>query len=108
VWRNVSRSPQGNVFIKAGSRHPEYNGGRAYYFHNSAQDPGGRGIVAAGGRLYNYVSLNNSFGRERAGRPTPIPNFNDRWARPDAGAHPPGAPPMRFGAEAYRADRSAH
>ena len=108
VWRNVSRSPLGKVFIKAGSRHPEYNGGRAYYFHNSAPEPGVRGIAAAGGRHYNYVSLNNRFGRERPGRVEPIPNFNDRYARPEPGADQAGAPPMRFGAEAHTSGRSAH
>jgi hypothetical protein len=28
-----------------------------------------------------------------------IPNFNDRYARPDPGAQQSGAPPMRFGTE---------
>jgi hypothetical protein len=93
------------VFIKAGSRHPQYNGGRAYYFHNSAPEPGVRGIAAAGGRLYNYVSLNNRFARERPGRVEPIPNFNDRYARPEPGADQSGAPPMRFGAEAHISGR---
>jgi hypothetical protein len=31
-----------------------------------------------------------------------IPNFNDRYPRPDAGAHQSGAPPMQFGVHAYR------
>jgi hypothetical protein len=111
VWRNVSQrthgmeNPEGAhkaaPFIKAGSRHPEFNGGRAYYFHNTALEPG-RGIAASGGKLYNYLSLNNLFGREARGRAERIPNFNDRYARPEAGAHQPDAPPLRFGIEALR------
>jgi hypothetical protein len=111
VWRNVSRRTQGmdspegahkaGPFIKAGSRHPEFNGGRAYYFHNTALGPS-RGIAASGGTLYNHVSLNNLFGREPRGRAERIPNFNDRHARPEAGADQPGAPPLRFGVEALR------
>jgi hypothetical protein len=120
VWRNVShrqsgmndpeglaKRPQRGQFIKAGSRNAAANGGRAYYFHNTALDAGW-GIHRVG-RLYNFVSRNNLW-------PPPylkpedgpydmksdverIPNFNDRYARPDAGAQQSGTPPMRFGAE---------
>lgn len=31
-----------------------------------------------------------------------IPNFNDRYPHPDAGAQQSGAPPMQFGVQAYR------
>ncbi len=119
VWRNVShrqsgmndpeglaKRPQRGQFIKAGSRDAAANGGRAYYFHNTALDAGW-GIHRVG-RLYNFVSRNNVW-------PAPylkpedgpydiksdverIPNFNDRYARPDAGAHQSGTPPMRFSA----------
>jgi hypothetical protein len=82
VWRNVSdrmanmHNPEGDPdrelrgpFIKAGSNVPLANGGRAYYFHNTALQPparasayplgGGGGILKAGGKLYNFVSRNN-------------------------------------------------
>jgi hypothetical protein len=36
------------------------------------------------------------------GAAEPLPNFNDRYARPDAGAHQSGAAPMQFGVNAYR------
>jgi hypothetical protein len=83
VWRNVadrmanmyhpdihpdleSRGP----FIKAGSNAALANGGRAYYFHNTALQPppargalfplgAGGGIQNSGGTLYNFVSRNN-------------------------------------------------
>lgn len=208
VWRNVSdrmanmynpridpdlesRGP----FIKAGSNAASANGGRAYYFHNTALQPppapgassslgAGGGIRNAGGKLHNFVSRNNvwhihrevaidgqrSFYSIRAdcdlgscdadfdvhngriaeagtaaqahgwgpgarGRPkyatsgtsypdatrlgdfslapgSPgyrgaerIPNFNDAYARPDAGAHQSGTPPMKFGLDAAAAAR---
>jgi hypothetical protein len=127
VWGNVGErmggmhDPEGlgrnrtGPFIKAGSRHPTANGGRAYYFHNSAPSASA-GIARAGGRLYNFVSRNNAWpasrvdradgpfdlGQEKVER---IPNFNDRYPRLAAGARQSGAPPMRFGAEAYRAGR---
>jgi hypothetical protein len=118
VWRNVSQRTAGMFdpelrrerppFIKAGSRDPVYKGGRAYYFHNTALEPSS-GIAPYGGPLSNYVGLNNLFGPgERPGRAERIPNFNDRYPRPDAGARQSGAPPMRYGVEAYKADRSAH
>ena len=119
VWRNVSHRTKGmydpggergrrGPFIKAGSRHAEYNGGRAYYFHNSALEDT-RGIVDSGGRLYNYVSRNNVFDRKTlAGPAQRIANFNDRYPRPEAGAHQSGEPPARYGVEAYRAALSAH
>jgi hypothetical protein len=148
VWRNVSHRmagmyhPEGDPdrvqrgqFIKAGSNHPTANGGRAYYFHNTAlQPPGGRNPTGAGfgirkiGPLYNVVSQNNiwpasdmdravyaSSGRSYPdlaaqpghfalkpgspghGRAARLPNFNDRYPHPDAGAHQSGTPPMRFG-----------
>lgn len=80
VWRNVSNrmggmyQPDGDPdlemrgpFIKAGSNHPQANGGRAYYFHNTVLQPaGGRyamgagwGIEKSGGKLFNFVSRNN-------------------------------------------------
>src|SRR6185295_6988160 len=34
------------------------------------------------------------------GAAAPIPNFNDRFARPDVGAQQSGTPPMEFGIEA--------
>lgn len=120
VWRNVGTrmagmyepeagargSPRG-PFIKAGSRQAKANGGRAYYFHNSAADAGW-GIARSGGRLYNFVSRNNLWpplrvdpadgpfeagpdlapgGRAR-GPAQRIPNFNDRLERPPFGAGP--------------------
>lgn len=204
VWRNVSnrmantREPDGSSddelrgpFIKAGSYDPKLNGGRAYYFHNTALQPppprgrslplgAGAGIEKSGGELYNFVSRNNVWqihkevqvdGRARffsiradcgerscdadfdlhngrianagaraekhgwgpgppgtpvyassgraypdlAARPgdfslkpgspgygaaAPIPNFNDRFARPDVGAQQSGTPTMEFGIEA--------
>jgi hypothetical protein len=130
VWRNVAermsgmydpegltRNPSGS-FIKAGSRHDSANGGRAYYFHNTA-DGAVEGIARSGGRLYNFVARNNLWPASRVktsdgpfdlgtSRVERIPNFNDRYPRPAAGAHQSGAPQMRFGVEAYRADRSAH
>jgi hypothetical protein len=119
VWRNVlARSYERGPFIKAGSRKPAANGGRAYYFHNTGMGAGA-GIARAGGPTYNFVARNNAWPKSRvkpqdgpydlgSDRPERIPNFNDRYARPVAGAHQSGAPQMRFGAEAYRADRSAH
>ena len=83
VWRNVANrmasmyQPEGHPdeemrgpFIKAGSNHPKANGGRAYYFHNTALQPApmkgarygmgaGWGILNSGGKLYNVVSRNN-------------------------------------------------
>jgi hypothetical protein len=202
VWRNVSHRMAGmynpvasadsgprGAFVKAGSRHPVFNGGRAYYFHNTVLQPpppgdarytlgAGGGILKSGGALYNFVSRNNVWhihkeklvdgqpkfysiaanadrgfidadfdvhnGRlqnagenaQRNGRKaTPVyatsgkgypdvrvragdfslhpsspgygsaerlPNFNDRYARPDVGAHQSGTAPMRFGVEAAR------
>ena len=120
VWRNVAQNQAGmfspeegrggrrGPFVKAGSRKPEFNGGRAYYFHNTAQSAD-KGIAPSGGQLYNFVEKNNVFGRkERGGRVERIPNFNDRYAQPAAGASQDGAPPMRFGAEAQTSARSAH
>jgi len=112
----VSRNRSG-PFIKGGSRHPTANGGRAYYFHNSAAGASA-GIARAGGRLYNFVSRNNDWpasrvdpadgpfdlGKDKVER---IPNFNDRYPRPAAGARQSGEPPTRFGAEAYKAGWSA-
>jgi hypothetical protein len=198
VWRNVSNrmgamyEPEGDPdrelrgpFIKAGSNHPQANGGRAYYFHNTALQPAGAGrypmgagwgISKNGGRLHNFVSRNNIWQihkeplingqpkflplrAERAdgafdadydlyngelgglrgyaerhgwkGRPVyastregdfslkegspghgaaaPLPNFNDRYPRPDVGAHQSGTPPMRFGADwSGRTPAAAH
>jgi hypothetical protein len=206
VWRNVANrmanahEPDGDSdyelrgpFIKAGSYDPKVNGGRAFYFHNTALQPpaprgrsfslgAGAGIEKSGGTLYNFVSRNNiwqihnavqvdgrakffsiradcsagpcdadydlhngrivsagagaekhgwgpgepgvpvyaSSGRaypDVGGRPgdfslkpgspgygaaAPIPNFNDRFARPDVGAQQSGTPPMAFGIEAAR------
>jgi hypothetical protein len=130
VWRNVSerqsgmndpeglaRRAQRGQFIKAGSRDPSANGGRAYYFHNTALDAG-YGIHRIG-RVYNFVSRNNVWRKpylkaedgpfdaasdfepplSAKGNAARIPNFNDRYPRPDAGAQQSGVPPMRFGAE---------
>jgi hypothetical protein len=131
VWRNVATEmagmyqPEGGPrrdnrgpFIKAGSKDPELNGGRAYYFHNTAPDAGA-GIARSGGPAYNFVARNNAWPRSRVkpedgpydlgreGRVERIPNFNDREPRPEAGARRSGAPPMRSGAEAHIAGRSA-
>ena len=206
VWRNVAdrmagmRQPDGNPdhelrgpFIKAGSYSVNANGGRAYYFHNTAlQRPpprgamlalgAGSGIEKSGGTLYNFVSRNNTWqihkeaqidgqpkyfsiradcaerscdadfdlhngrifnagaraekrgwgpgtrgqpvyassgrgypdlgarpgdfslkrGSPGYGEAVPLPNFNDRFSRPDVGAHQSGTPPMVFGIEASR------
>ncbi|MFL5309866.1 MAG: Ig-like domain-containing protein [Myxococcales bacterium] len=89
VWRNISNSlawmkqtrfslnePAGvdnedrGPFIKGGTDSGSFNGGRAYYFHNTVLQPppqagaqnrsgAGGGIFNAGGANYNYVSLNN-------------------------------------------------
>jgi hypothetical protein len=83
VWRNVSHwmagmySPGANpdsvprgAFIKGGSRNASFNGGRAYYFHNTILQPppapdarysmgAGSGIENSGGGLFNFVSRNN-------------------------------------------------
>ncbi|HEU0259480.1 MAG TPA: hypothetical protein VFR57_08705, partial [Burkholderiales bacterium] len=80
VWRNVSNrmanvyQPEGDPdaelrgpFIKAGSNHARFNGGRAYYFHNTILQPpakrygggAGWGIYNSGGKLTNFVSRNN-------------------------------------------------
>ncbi|HYI86117.1 MAG TPA: hypothetical protein VEX61_03390, partial [Burkholderiales bacterium] len=130
VWGNIGErmdgmhDPEGvtrnrsGPFIKAGSRHPTANGGRAYYFHNTAPDAGA-GIARSGGPTYNFVARNNlwpasrvtpqdgPFDLGREDRVERIPNFNDRDPRPQAGAQRAGAPPMRSGAEAYIAGRSA-
>ena len=130
VWRNVATDmgrmyqPEGHPrrdergpFIKAGSKQPEVNGGRAYYFHNTAPEAGA-GIARSGGPTYNFVARNNLWPASRVrpedgpfdlkdGRGERIPNFNDRYPRPEAGAQQSGVPPMRFGAEAYIAGRSA-
>ena len=119
VWRNVAegmarmyqpegfaRKDQRGPFIKAGSKRPEVNGGRAYYFHNTGPDAGA-GIARSGGPAYNFVARNNKWPASRVdpadgpfelkeGRSAPIPNFNDR----DASA-------IRFGVSAYKADRPA-
>jgi hypothetical protein len=103
----LAKRPQRGQFIKAGSRNAAANGGRAYYFHNTAHDAGW-GIHRVG-RLYNFVSRNNLWPKPYL-RPEDgpydikpdverIPNFNDRYARPEAGAQQSGTPPMRFGAE---------
>lgn len=109
VWRNVSsrqagmyqpegdprRTPPGQ-FIKAGSNHPTAHGGRAYYFHNTAKDAG-FGIRKIG-PLSNVVSQNNVWPDSPApGRAVRIPNFNDLYPQPDAGAQQSGTPALRFG-----------
>ena len=77
-----------------------------------------RGHRARRRAAYNFVARNNAGPRRASsrgravrsrqeGRVERIPNFNDRYPRPEAGARRSGAPPMRFGAEAYRAGRSA-
>jgi len=116
VWRNVSqRTYDRGPFIKAGSRHPTANGGRAYYFHNTAKDASA-GIARSGGRAYNFVARNNLWLKSRVNpadgpfdlgrdKVESIPNFNDQYARPESGAHQSAAPPMRFGAEAHTAGR---
>jgi len=119
VWRNVAegmarmyqpegfaRKDQRGPFIKAGSKRPEVNGGRAYYFHNTGPDAGA-GIARSGGPAYNFVARNNKWPASRVnpadgrfdlkeGGSERIPNFSDR----DASA-------IRFGVSAYRADRPA-
>ena len=64
VWRNVER--MGGMYPDAGARGPrgprndaKTNGGRAYYFHNTAPDAG---AVFANdvGRAYNLVARNNA------------------------------------------------
>jgi len=87
LWRNVSDvmgkvrdplttnpddEPERGPFIKGGSTTPSLNGGRAYYFHNTALQPppsacsgvqrtcgAGMGVNRAGGPLSNFVSWNN-------------------------------------------------
>jgi hypothetical protein len=115
VWRNVAEGmarmyqPEGfakkdqrGPFIKAGSKRPEVNGGRAYYFHNTGPDAGA-GIARSGGPAYNFVARNNKWPASRVnpadgpfdlkeGRSGEIPNFSDR----DASA-------IRSGASGYKA-----
>ncbi|HEV3009122.1 MAG TPA: hypothetical protein VGX52_08830, partial [Burkholderiales bacterium] len=77
VWRNVATDmarmfqPEGNPrrdhrgpFIKAGSKQPQVNGGRAYYFHNTAPEAGA-GIARSGGPTYNFVARNNRWPASR-------------------------------------------
>ena len=81
VWRNVSNRVAGmyqpdadpdreqrGPFIKAGSNHAQFNGGRAYYFHNTVLQPSGKGrfpagagwgILNSGGKAFNIVTRNN-------------------------------------------------
>jgi hypothetical protein len=87
VWRNVSndmalmKDPTATAdegintrgpFVKAGSNNASFNGGRAYYFHNTTLQPAsqqsqlyprgaGYGLNDSGGSspFYNFVSLNN-------------------------------------------------
>jgi hypothetical protein len=116
VWRNVAEGmarmyqPEGfakrdqrGPFIKAGSKQPEVNGGRAYYFHNIGPEAGA-GIARSGGPAYNFVARNNKWPASRVnpadgpfdlkeGRSEAIPNFSDR----DASARHPGASGYRAG-----------
>jgi len=79
VWRNSARnmggmyqpeaggrSPRG-PFIKGGSNQPKANGGRAYYFDNSAPDAGA-GLARSGGVFYNFVARNNRWPPSRVNR----------------------------------------
>ena len=106
VWRNIAKRmdgmyhPEGDPrrgprgpFIKAGSNHPQANGGRAYYFYNSA--PGaGNGIARSGGRLYNFVARNNDWPASRVD-PKDGPYELDQGRRGAAIPNFTGAAPSR-------------
>ena len=112
VRRNVGQRMGGMYDRDAGARGPrgpsndaKANCGRAYYFHNTAPDAGA-GIADDVGRAYNSVARNNAWPKSQVNptdgpfdlgtnRVERIPNFNDRYARPESGAHQSGAPPMR-------------
>jgi len=79
VWRNSARNMGGmyqpeaggrsarGPFIKGGSNQPQANGGRAYYFDNSAPDAGA-GLARSGGVFYNFVARNNKWPPSRVNR----------------------------------------
>ena len=109
VWRNVSNRMANlndpdihpdlearGPFIKAGSRNPAVNGGRAYYFHNTALQPppaagarfplgAGGGIQKSGGVLYNFVSRNNIWHIHKTPAIHGQPKFQSIRADCDAG-----------------------
>ena len=65
----------------------------------------GRPVYAASTpRSGDFSLAPSSPGYQRAER---IPNFNDRYPRPDVGAHQSGTPPMRFGVDAAAPPRRA-
>jgi hypothetical protein len=79
VWKNSAkrmggmyhpeageRGPRG-PFIKGGSNNAQFNGGRAYYFDNSAPDASA-GLARSGGRFYNFVARNNAWPASRVSR----------------------------------------
>ena len=126
VWRNVSNqmarmySPNGDPdmeqrgpFIKAGSNHKEWNGGRAYYFHNTILQPPGKrytygagwGIQNSGGKLTNFVSRNNIWQIHKEVLIHGQPKFyaisaNDEGIDADFDLH--NAPIVRAGVKAQR------
>jgi hypothetical protein len=67
----------------------------------------GRPIYASSGASYpdldaqpgNFALASRSSGYKGG---VHIPNFNDRYPQPDAGAHQSGTAPMQFGIDAYR------
>jgi hypothetical protein len=87
-----------------------YNGQLANAGRNAerrGRGPGaaGRPLYASSGSSYpdlaaqpgNFALKSGSPGYQGA---EPIANFNDRYPRPDAGAHQSGMPPMQFGVKA--------
>lgn len=67
----------------------------------------GRPIYATSGASYpDLAAYPGDFSLRRDspgyGGAERIPNFNDRYARPDVGAHQSGTPPLRFGPSAWR------
>jgi hypothetical protein len=66
-----------------------------------------RPVYASSGAAYPDLAARPGDFSLRRGSPgyqaaARIPNFNDRYAQPDAGAHQSGTPPMQFGVEAQR------
>jgi hypothetical protein len=80
---------------------PLWNAGRSAEDHGWRDSP----TYASSGRAYpdlqaqpgNFALKTGSPGYQGAQR---IPNFNDRYARPDVGAHQSGTPVMLFGLNA--------
>lgn len=83
------------------------NAGRRAERHGWGPGPAGRPVYASSGSSYpDLAARPGDFTLSPAspgyGAAEPIPNFNDRYPRPDVGAHQSGTPPMRFGRERWK------